>query len=720
MTTPADTHPIPSNDPGLAPVSTLPGVGPAVADTLRRLGIERVQDLWFHLPLRYEDRTRITPLRELAAGESAQVEGVVEAIQTGFRPRPQLRVAITDASRETLVLRFFHFRRQQAQQFAPGVRLQCYGAVRHGQHGLEMVHPQYRVLRGEAVVEDTLTPVYPVTEGLGQQRLRGVIEKALARLPDAAALELIPSELLEPLGLMPLRDALLGVHRPAPDADVAALLACTHPAQQRLAFEELLAHHISLKQMRALVRKHRAPALPADAGLRQRFLEGLPFALTHAQARVAQEVGRDLGKNVPMLRLVQGDVGSGKTVVAALAALHAIANGRQTALMAPTELLAEQHLRSFRAWFEPLGIDVVWLAGKVTGRARAKALAQLAAGAPIVVGTHALMQEGVEFARLGLAIVDEQHRFGVQQRMALRDKGQAGGEAPHQLVLTATPIPRTLAMSAYADLDVSTLDELPPGRTPVRTVAIANTRRDEVVERIRAACAEGRQAYWVCTLIEEVGEKSAPGRAGPGEGTRGQLLQLQAQAAEVAHAQLCAALPELRVGLVHGRMKANDKQVAMDAFKEGRTALLVATTVIEVGVDVPNASLMVIENAERLGLAQLHQLRGRVGRGSVASTCVLLYQPPLSGLAKQRLETLRETNDGFAIAEMDLRLRGPGELLGTRQTGEMGFRVADIVRDARLMPAVQRVGTAMLRGHPVLARRLVERWIGAAARFAEA
>jgi ATP-dependent DNA helicase RecG len=720
VTTPADTHPIPSNDPGLAPVSTLPGVGPAVADTLRRLGIERVQDLWFHLPLRYEDRTRITPLRELAAGESAQVEGVVEAIQTGFRPRPQLRVAITDASRETLVLRFFHFRRQQAQQFAPGVRLQCYGAVRHGQHGLEMVHPQYRVLRGEAVVEDTLTPVYPVTEGLGQQRLRGVIEKALARLPDAAALELIPSELLEPLGLMPLRDALLGVHRPAPDADVAALLACTHPAQQRLAFEELLAHHISLKQMRALVRKHRAPALPADAGLRQRFLEGLPFALTHAQARVAQEVGRDLGKNVPMLRLVQGDVGSGKTVVAALAALHAIANGRQTALMAPTELLAEQHLRSFRAWFEPLGIDVVWLAGKVTGRARAKALAQLAAGAPIVVGTHALMQEGVEFARLGLAIVDEQHRFGVQQRMALRDKGQAGGEAPHQLVLTATPIPRTLAMSAYADLDVSTLDELPPGRTPVRTVAIANTRRDEVVERIRAACAEGRQAYWVCTLIEEVGEKSAPGRAGPGEGTRGQLLQLQAQAAEVAHAQLCAALPELRVGLVHGRMKANDKQVAMDAFKEGRTALLVATTVIEVGVDVPNASLMVIENAERLGLAQLHQLRGRVGRGSVASTCVLLYQPPLSGLAKQRLETLRETNDGFAIAEMDLRLRGPGELLGTRQTGEMGFRVADIVRDARLMPAVQRVGTAMLRGHPVLARRLVERWIGAAARFAEA
>jgi ATP-dependent DNA helicase RecG len=690
-----------STDAGLAPASSLPGVGPALAETLRKLGIDRVQDLWFHLPLRYEDRTRITPIRDLVAGESAQVEGVVEAVETGFRYRPQLKVAITDASHETLVLRFFHFRRQQAQQFAPGLRLRCFGAIRHGQHGLEMVHPQYRVVRGEAAVEETLTPVYPVTEGLGQQRLRGVIDKALARLPGEAALELIPPELLRPLGLMPLRDALLGVHRPTPDADVQALLAGSHPAQQRLAFEELLAHHLSLKRLRAQVRKHRASALPADPELRQRFLAALPFTLTGAQQRVGDEIARDLAKRVPMLRLVQGDVGSGKTVVAALAALHAIANGRQTALMAPTELLAEQHLRSFRAWFEPLGIEVVWLAGKVTGRARDKALAQLAEGAPIAVGTHALMQEGVAFARLGLAIVDEQHRFGVQQRMALRDKGLAGGEAPHQLVLTATPIPRTLAMSAYADLDVSTLDELPPGRTPVRTVAVANTRREEVVGRIRAACAEGRQAYWVCTLIEDSD-------------------QLQAQAAEVAHAQLCAALPGLAVGLVHGRMKPKQKQAAMDAFKDGRTALLVATTVIEVGVDVPNASLMVIENAERLGLAQLHQLRGRVGRGSIASTCVLLYQPPLSGLAKQRLETLRETSDGFVIAKRDLRLRGPGELLGTRQTGEMGFRVADIVRDASLMPAVQRVGTALLRDHPGLANRLTARWIGAAARFAEA
>jgi ATP-dependent DNA helicase RecG len=701
MAAPADAKSIAATDPGLAPAATLPGVGPALAETLRKLGIERVQDLWFHLPLRYEDRTRITPIRDLVAGESAQVAGVVEAVETGFRYRPQLRVAITDASRETLVLRFFHFRRQQAQQFAPGLRLRCYGAVRHGQHGLEMVHPQYRALRGEVPVEATLTPIYPVTEGLGQQRLRGVIDKALARLPGEAALELVPRELIEPLGLMPLRDALLGVHRPPPDADVAALLAGRHPAQQRLAFEELLAHHISLKRLRASMRRHRAPALPGDAGLRQRFLDALPFALTRAQARVAREVAKDLVKRVPMLRLVQGDVGSGKTVVAALAALHAIANGRQTALMAPTELLAEQHLHSFRTWFEPLGVEVVWLAGKVTGRARAAALAKLAAGAPVAIGTHALMQEGVEFQRLGLTIVDEQHRFGVQQRMDLRDKGAGSGEVPHQLVLTATPIPRTLAMSAYADLDVSTLDELPPGRTPVRTVAIANTRRGEVTERIRVACAEGRQAYWVCTLIEDSD-------------------LLQAQAAEVAYAQLCAALPGLAIGLVHGRMKTRDKQAAMEAFKQGRTALLVATTVIEVGVDVPNASLMVIENAERLGLAQLHQLRGRVGRGSVASTCVLLYQQPLSGLARQRLETLRQTNDGFVIAEQDLRLRGPGQLLGTRQTGEMGFRVADIVRDAALMPTVQRVGTALLRQQPVLARRLTERWIGAAARFAQA
>jgi ATP-dependent DNA helicase RecG len=689
------------HDPGLAPVSSLRGVGPAVQQSLQKLGITRVQDLWFHLPLRYEDRTRITAIRDLRIGEAAQVEGVVEAVETAFRYRAQLRVAITDDSRETLVLRFFHFRRTQSERLVPGTRLRCYGEVRHGAHGPEIVHPQYQILHGVRDVEERLTPVYPTTEGLGQQRLRSIIGKALARLPDEAQLELIPENLREPLRLPSLREALLAAHHPAPHADVDALTRGVHPAQQRLAFEELLTHHLSLKRMRAQVRTHHAPALRTSAPLRKHFLDALPFALTGAQQRVETEVAKDLAKAAPMLRLVQGDVGSGKTVIAALAALSAIAAGKQAALMAPTELLAEQHLCSFRAWFEPLGIDVIWLAGKVQGRARQAALAAVAQGAPVVIGTHALMQEGVEFKDLALAIVDEQHRFGVQQRMALRDKGAEAGSFPHQLVLTATPIPRTLAMSVYADLDISALDELPPGRTPVQTTAVSNTRRGEVIERIRAACAEGRQAYWVCTIIEE-------------------SEQLVAQAAEVTFAELSAALPELKVGLLHGRMKPAEKQATMDAFKAGELALLVATTVIEVGVDVPNASLMVIENAERLGLAQLHQLRGRVGRGSVASHCVLLYQPPLSSLAKQRLETMRETNDGFLIAERDLQLRGPGELLGTRQTGELGFRIADLSRDAPLLPAVQRVGAAMLKTHAELAARLVVRWIGGAARFADA
>ncbi|MCE5232591.1 MAG: ATP-dependent DNA helicase RecG [Mizugakiibacter sp.] len=703
MTSPARAPLAATEDAALQPASALPGVGPALAQALARLGLVRVQDLWFHLPLRYEDRTRITPIRELRPGQSAQVEGVVEAVETGFRYRPQLRVALTDASAATLVLRFFHFRRAQAGQLAPGTRLRCYGEVRFGATGPEMVHPQYERLAGDApaTVEERLTPVYPTTEGLGQKRLAGVIAKALARLPDEAALELIPAGLRAPLALSSLREALLTVHRPAADADVARLTLGTHPAQQRLAFEELLTHHLSLKRLRAQVRTLRAPALAGDGHLRAALLARLPFALTGAQRRVDAEIARDLAATAPMLRLVQGDVGSGKTVVAALAALAAVECGYQVALMAPTELLAEQHLRNFRQWLEPLGVDVVWLAGKVQGRARKAALTAVAGGAPIAIGTHALMQEGVAFARLGLAIVDEQHRFGVHQRLALRDKGLAGDGVPHQLVLTATPIPRTLAMTAYADLDVSAIDELPPGRTPVQTVAISAARRGEVIERIRVACAEGRQAYWVCTLIEE-------------------SEQLEAQAAEVAFAELTAALPALRIGLVHGRMKPKDKQAVMDAFKAGELVVLVATTVIEVGVDVPNASLMVIENAERLGLAQLHQLRGRVGRGSVASSCVLLYRPPLSQLARQRLDVMRETGDGFRIAEKDLELRGPGELLGTRQTGQLAFRIADLTRDARLLPAVQRVGEAMLAQHPELAERLVARWIGGAARYAGA
>jgi len=692
-----------ATDSGRESIGTLAGVGPALVATLSRLGLERIQDLWFHLPLRYEDRTRVTAIADLRAGERAQVEGVVEAVERGFRYRPQLKVAIGDASRQTLLLRFFHFNRAQAEQLQPGTRLLCYGEVRHAAQGLEMVHPNYQRLSGNvaASVDELLTPVYPTTEGLGPKRLAAVIGKALERLPADAQLELIPPELCAANGLASLRDALLYVHRPPPDAPIGQLMQGRHPAQQRLAFEELLTQHLSLKRMRAAVRRRRAPVLGGAGELRRQLLAGLPFRLTAAQRRVGDEVARDLAQPRPMLRLVQGDVGSGKTVVAALAALAAVEAGYQVALMAPTELLAEQHLTNFRQWLEPLGIAVEWLAGRVTGKTRKLALARVAEGAAVVIGTHALMQEGVAFAHLGLVIVDEQHRFGVQQRLALHEKGRRGELVPHQLVLTATPIPRTLAMSAYADLDVSSIDELPPGRTPVQTVAISNARRTEVIERIHAACREGRQVYWVCTLIEE-------------------SEQLRAQAAEVAHAELSAALTGFGVGLVHGRMKAREKQAVMDAFKAGELAVLVATTVIEVGVDVQNASLMVIENSERLGLAQLHQLRGRVGRGAVASNCVLLYQPPLGQLARERLQVMRETSDGFRIAEKDLELRGPGEVLGTRQTGQLAFRIADLARDAHLLPAVQAVGEHMLAEHPQQASQLIERWVGGAARYADA
>jgi ATP-dependent DNA helicase RecG len=690
-------------DPGSQPVTSLGGVGPALGEALARLGLHRVQDLWFHLPLRYEDRTHVTPLADLRPGMRVQVVGVVEAVEKTYRYRPQLKVAIGDGAMETLLLRFFHFNRAQAEQLRQGIRLLCYGEVRQGTGGLEMVHPQYQRLAdsAEIVLDDRLSPVYPTTEGLGQKRLAGVIAKALQLLPMEDELELIPPSLCAEYGLTSLREALLYVHRPPPDARVDQLTQGRHPAQQRLAFEELLTQHMSLKRLRAAVRERRAPVLGGNGRLRQRWLKSLPFRLTLAQQRVTEEVAADTTQPQPMLRLVQGDVGSGKTAVACAAALAAVEAGYQVALMAPTELLAEQHLRNFRHWLEPLDISVEWLAGKQQGKARAQAMRRVAEGASVVIGTHALMQEGVEFARLGLVIVDEQHRFGVQQRLALRDKGLEGELVPHQLVLTATPIPRTLAMSAYADLDISAIDELPPGRTPVQTIAISNARRIEVVERIHAACMEGRQVYWVCTLIEE-------------------SEQLRAQAAEAAHAELTHALSDCQVGLIHGRMKSKEKQAVMDAFKAGELAVLVATTVIEVGVDVPNASLMVIENSERLGLAQLHQLRGRVGRGAVASNCVLLYQPPLGQLARERLQVMRETNDGFRIAEKDLELRGPGEVLGTRQTGQLSFRMADLARDAHLLPAVQHVGEQMLAQHAERAGRLIERWIGGAARYANA
>jgi ATP-dependent DNA helicase RecG len=686
-----------------ASVETLPGVGPALAEILRRVGLVTLQDLWFHLPLRYEDRTRITPIRDLRNGEAAQVQGRIEAIEKSFRYRPQLRIAISDESRQTLTLRFFHFNNAQVNQLAVGGLLRCFGEPRFSKSGMEMVHPQYRRLAdgAETAIDERLTPVYPTTEGLGQPRLVRLIEHALKRLPTDDALEFIPPQLRKLYKLSSLRDALLYVHQPPPDADLASLAVGVHPSQQRLAFEELLAQHLSLKRLRARARKHTAPKLEGGGELRAAFLKQLSFALTKAQRRVATEIVNDLAKAQPMLRLVQGDVGSGKTVVAAVAALAAVEAGYQAALMAPTELLAEQHYRNFQRWMQPLGVDVVWLAGKLKGKSRSSAMAALQSSANIAIGTHALMQEGVTFAKLGLVIIDEQHRFGVHQRLMLREKGRSGDLVPHQLVLTATPIPRTLAMTAYADLDISAIDELPPGRTPVATAKIANTRRAEVIERIRAACADGRQAYWVCTIIEE-------------------SEQLQAQAAEAIHLELSRALPEHRVDLVHGRLKPSEKQDAMDNFSAGKTALLVATTVIEVGVDVPNASLMIIENAERLGLAQLHQLRGRVGRGSAASSCVLLYQAPLSMMARQRLDVLRETGDGFRIAEKDLELRGPGEVLGTRQTGQLALRIADVSRDAHLLPAIQRAGATMLRDYPELAERLVDRWIGSSARYAGA
>ena len=689
-------------DPAHIPLTVLAGVGARTAEKLAARGIVTLQDLWLHLPRQYEDRTRLTPIAQLQAGVPAQVEGLVEAVERGFRYRPLLRVALGDGSRATLVLRFFHFRAAQVAQFAVGTRVRAYGTPRPGQHGLEIVHPSYRVIdNGEAGVLDAdLEPVYPQVEGVGPAVLRKLIRQALERLPPDAVLELLPATLR---GSVPgLRDALLTVHRPPRDTDLAALSAGTHPAQQRLAIEELLAHHLSLRRQRIALQRHGAPVCDGRGELVERLLATLPFALTGAQERVFARIRDDLRRPRPMLRLVQGDVGSGKTVVAALAALQAIEAGTQAALAAPTELLAEQHYVSLRGWLQPLGIEVAWLAGKVTGRARSRALEAIADGrAQLVVGTHALMQEGVSFHRLGLAIVDEQHRFGVHQRLALRDKGGDGGLVPHQLVMTATPIPRTLAMSAYADLDVSAIDELPPGRTPVQTVVLSGERRPELVQRIRAACSEGRQAYWVCTLIDDSDE-------------------VVAQAAQSTFEALRDALPGIEVGLVHGRMKPAEKQAVMRAFKEGALGLLVATTVIEVGVDVPNASLMIVENAERLGLAQLHQLRGRVGRGAAASTCVLLYQPPLSMLARQRLATMRETSDGFVIAERDLELRGPGELLGTRQTGIAGFRVADLVRDAALLPQVHAIAEHLQAAAPTLADRLVERWIGGASRYASA
>ncbi len=683
------------------PVTALRGVGPALATALQeRLGLRTVQDVLFHLPLRYEYRTRVVPIGTLRNGDRAVIEGEVQLAEIVFRRRRALLVRLADGS-GFITLRFFHFSAAQQEGLARGTRLRCYGEARLGPGGLEIVHPEYRRVGPDAPTQsgETLTPIYPTTEGLQQGRLRGLTGLALAMLPGGGLRDLVPPGVLDALHLPTLEAALRYVHRPPSDANLELLNEGKHPAQRRLAFEELLAHQLSLRLLRQAADRDASWPLPAGGSLVGRCLANLPFQLTGAQTRAWQEIAGDLARAHPTMRLVQGDVGSGKTVVAALAALRAVEHGAQAAIMAPTELLAEQHARNFNAWLEPLGVRVALLTGRHTGKVRAALETDLAAGdIQVAVGTHALFQEGVTFRRLALVVVDEQHRFGVHQRLQLREKGRTDGRYPHQVVMTATPIPRTLAMTAYADLDVSVIDELPPGRTPIRTVVLQDSRRDEIVARIDAACRSGRQAYWVCPLIEESEE-------------------LRYQAAEETAAALGAALPNVRIGLVHGRMPGRKKDAVMGSFKAGKLDLLVATTVIEVGVDVPNASLMVIENAERMGLAQLHQLRGRVGRGSVESTCVLLYQAPLSPIARERLGVMRDTNDGFEVARRDLELRGPGELLGTRQTGLMQLRVADLVRDADLLPGVQQAAALMLGDGQSNISPLVARWVGEGERF---
>jgi ATP-dependent DNA helicase RecG len=690
-----------SLDLGSLPCQHLSGVGKSISERLAHLGIHFVQDLLFHLPLRYQDRTRVYPMRNLTPGEHVVVEGEIESINFPKVGKTRLLCRIKDISGR-LQLRFFYINSLQRQSLQLGVKIRCFGETRLGPQGLEMIHPEYRIVSENDLlpVEENLTPIYPTTEGLSQLMFRKLTQQALTLLMQGGLLDdILPTPILHKFTFPTLSEALQFVHRPPADAPVDLLIEGKHVSQKRLVFEELLAHHLSLLQLKQSFQVHSAKPLKNKMTFIKKFLMALPFELTQAQQRVTAEIAQDLSQSHPMLRLVQGDVGSGKTIVAALAMLQAIENGYQTALLVPTELLAEQHYRNFQKWFAPLNIQVVMLSGQMKVAAKREALAAIASGdASVVLGTHALFQKGVNFSKLALIVVDEQHRFGVQQRAQLREKGANENSYPHQLIMTATPIPRTLAMSVYADLDCSVIDELPPGRTPVATIVVPNTRRDEVLVHIRNACASGKQAYWVCTLIEE-------------------SEVLQCQAAENTAQELIAALPELKIALIHGRMKSLEKDAIMNAFKKGELNLLIATTVIEVGVDVPNASLMIIENAERLGLAQLHQLRGRVGRGAVASHCLLMYQAPLSRLAKERLAVMRETTDGFKIAQRDLELRGPGEVLGTRQTGEVSLRIADLVRDSDLLPAVQQVANLLQQNHAELTSSLIKRWLGNRDRF---
>ncbi|CDZ77701.1 ATP-dependent DNA helicase RecG [Legionella massiliensis] len=674
----------------------LAGVGPTLGAKLSKCGINTLADLLFHLPYRYQDRTRITAICDLRPNDWSVIAGRVCKTEIKYGKRMMLYCYVEDKT-AVLKLRFFHFNKQQVKALNESTMIRAFGEVKAFANSMEMIHPEYQLLANEqdCQVEETLTPIYPSTQGLSQTRLRQLVKLALEHCDQTLdELEWMSKELLQNYGFYPLAEALHLLHNPPPDISLQTLEQGSHPALQRLVFDELLAQRLSMQ----FARKHRsslsAPRIPLEASLKDKFLQQLSFELTNAQHRVSEEIASDLAEVKPMLRLVQGDVGSGKTVVAALAALQAIANGYQVALMAPTELLSEQHTNNLQAWLSPLGINTRRLNGKMKAAERRETLALLAnQECQLLIGTHALFQDSVSFAKLGLVIIDEQHRFGVEQRLLLQQKGQQDELIPHQLLMTATPIPRTLAMTQFAHLDLSIIDELPPGRTAVTTAVISQEKREPIIDRLQAAIASGRQAYWVCTLIEE-SEK------------------LQCMAATATAENLQEQLPQVRVGLVHGRMKAVEKEATMAAFKQGEIDLLVATTVIEVGVDVPNASLMIIENAERLGLSQLHQLRGRVGRGSTQSHCLLLYQSPLSQLGAERLRVMRATTDGFVIAEKDLELRGSGEILGTKQTGYRQFKIANLQRDKTLLTAVAAVAKDLVNQRPDIAQRIANRWLG--------
>ena len=676
-------------------LTALKGVGPKQVEKLHKLGLFVVQDLLFHLPLRYQDKTRLTDLDRVIIGTEVLVEGEVFAQSLSRGRRSSLLVKIQSPSGTFLTLRFFHFHHRQAQQFTRGKTLRVFGEVRSGPSGLEMVHPTYEFITPDAppTLEDSLTPIYPTTEGLGQASILKLIKQAIVLLKQYPLAELLPDDLLDSLQLPLLNDALLTLHQPLATDDLQKIKQFAHPAQQRLIIEELINQQATMQMMREHEQARNAPAFPISKTT-QTLLENLPFQLTSAQQRVLQEIQHDLQQPHPMQRLVQGDVGSGKTVIAALAAIQAAEAGYQVAVMAPTEILAEQHRQAFNEWLEPLNIPTAFLNGRMKAAEKRFMLAQIETGAAqVIIGTHALFQEAVTFHKLGLVVIDEQHRFGVHQRLSLHEKNNQEDVHTHQLIMTATPIPRTLAMTAYGDLDLSVIDELPPGRKPIETAVLSNEKRFEVMEHLYAKCKQGIQAYWVCPLIEE-----------------SELLH--AQAAEVTANQFTEQWPDLRVGLIHGRLKGEQKALVMEAFKTHHLDLLVATTVIEVGVNVPNSSLMIIENAERLGLAQLHQLRGRVGRGDKQSHCVLLYQPPLSETGKARLNIMRETTDGFRIAEEDLRIRGPGEILGTKQTGGLQFRIADLKRDSAWIPVAKEWATVLVHNYPQLVEGLQMRWVG--------